>query len=250
VTSARKAGPVGESPLDIHRQIAMEFEPVFTQDGFGHAADRSKILEVLLGHEDHVSPEELTEELASAGAFLRRDFVEQVLDQFVHYGLAMPIRGENGKTRYEHVHVGRHHDHIICVNCGRIVEVECRLADRVAELSKRTGFHAIHTHLQIHGLCPECSAARPARFPLDQVAGGEVVRIVEVGGGAEMQQRLVSMGLRIGSVVRRQNSNWFGPVIVSVGTTRLALGRGVARRVIVEEGRPAPTDHHHGGPHR
>jgi len=78
-------------------------------------------------------------------------------------------------------------------------------------------------------------AARPARFSLDQVAAGEKVRVVEIGGGRAMRQRLTSMGLSIGSVVRRQNTNRFGPVIVSVGTTRLAIGRGMAERVIVEE---------------
>ncbi len=221
--------------MDVHQQIAREFEQVFAQDGFKRAQDRSRLLETFLRREDHVSVEELTNDLAAAGGPTDVAFVAQALEQFVHYGLATPIRGEDGQTRYEHLHIGRHHDHIICVSCGRIVEVACPLQDRVADLSRSTGFQAVHTHLQIHGICPACVAARPARFSLDQVAAGEKVRVVEIGGGRAMRQRLTSMGLSIGSVVRRQNTNRFGPVIVSVGTTRLAIGRGMAERVIVEE---------------
>jgi len=221
--------------LDVHEQIAKKFEEVFAQDGFGRVDDRSRVLEALLRHEDHVSAQELVEDLASGDGAPDPELVEQALEQFVHYGLATPIQAEDGQTRYEHVHIGRHHDHIICVNCGRIVEVQCPLEDRVADLSRRTGFQAVHTHLQIHGICPTCTAARPRRFPLDRVAAGEKVRIVQIGGGGTMAQRLTSMGLRVGSVVRRQNTNWLGPVIVSVGTTRLAIGRGMARRISVEQ---------------
>ncbi len=221
--------------MDVHDQIARDFEQVFTQDGFGRADERSRLLGTLLRHEGHVTAQALAEELNAEAGPKDVQFVEQVLEQFVHYGLATPIRGEDKRTRYEHVHIGRHHDHVICVNCGRIVEVDCPLEDRVADISRRTGFHAVHTHLQIHGICPACVAARPARFSLDQVAAGERVRVVHIGGGHAMQQRLIGMGLRVGSVVRRQNTMAFGPVIVSAGMARLALGRGMARRVIVEE---------------
>ncbi|MBN1344250.1 MAG: transcriptional repressor [Phycisphaerae bacterium] len=220
--------------MDVHERIADEFQAAFTQDGFGRTEDRAKVLRAFLRHEDHVSADELHHELGDDAA-ISCEFVRQILDQFVHYGLAVPIRDENGLARYEHVHIGRHHDHIICVSCGRIVEVDCRLEDRVAELSKKTGFQAVHAHLQIHGICPDCVAARPARFSLAKVASGEKVRVVAIGGGTGMQRRLISMGLRMGSVVRRLNTNRFGPVVISIGGTRLALGRGMADRVIVEQ---------------
>ncbi len=221
--------------MEVHEKIANEFRQVFAQDGFGRAGDRSRVLEAFLAHEDHTTAEELAAELGEQNPQIDVPFVREVLEQFVHYGLAVPIRAEDGKTRFDHVHIGRHHDHIICVNCGRVVEVECPLTHQVAEISKKTGFQAVHTHLQIHGICPTCTAERPARFPLDQAAAAEKVRVVSLGGGHEMTQRLTDMGLRIGSIVRRQNTNWFGPVIVSIGTTRLAVGRGMARRIIVEE---------------
>lgn len=226
--------------MDVHEEIASQFEQVFTMDGFGRADERSKVLAAFLRHEDHVTAKELAEELAPEDGLPDYRFVERVLEQLVHYGLATPIRGEGELTRFDHVHIGRHHDHIICVTCGRIVQVKCPLEDRVAEISARTGYHAVHAHLEIHGICPACVANRPPRFSLDRVAAAEKVRIVAIEGGREMRQRLISMGLRIGSVVRRQNTAWFGPVIVSAGTTRLAVGRGMAKRIVVEHADGAP----------
>lgn len=220
--------------MDLHEKIAKDFEDVFDLDGFGRASDRSVILEAFLRHEDHVSAKELADELSVTGGPSDHQFVQQVLEQLVHYGLATTIHGEGELVRFDHVHIGRHHDHIICVNCGRIVEVECPLVDRVSKISAETGFEAVHTHLQIHGICPTCVAGRPERFSLDKVATAEKVRVVAIEGGQVMRKRLTSMGLKIGSVVRRQNTNWFGPVIITSGTTRLAIGRGMSRKILVE----------------
>ncbi len=221
--------------MDPHERIAREFEQVFVQDGFGHVEERLTLLKRFLEHEDHVTAERLAAQFAAERTLSDPQFTERVLEQFVRYGLALQILGEDGRTRFEHVHIGRHHDHIICVNCGRITEVNCSLRSLVAELSERTGYQALHAHLQIHGLCPACAADRPKRFSLAAAAAGERVRVVDIEGGEEMVHRLTGMGLRMGAIARRQNANGFGPVIVSVGPTRLALGRSVAQRVIVEE---------------
>jgi Fur family ferric uptake transcriptional regulator len=221
--------------MDVHERIAAEFEQVFIQDGFGHIDDRKRILEAFLRHEDHVTAERMAKEFADEGASMEPVFIERVLEQFVRCGLALPILGEDGRTRFEHVHIGRHHDHIICVSCGRITEVQCSLDKLVGDLSRRTGYRALHAHLQIHGLCPSCVAARPARFPLTRAAAGERVRVVEVTGGPGMFHRLGGLGLYVGAIVRRQNAAGDGPLIVSIGPTRLALGQGMADRVIVEQ---------------
>lgn len=230
--------------MDAHEQMAGEFEQVFIQDGFGHVDERLKILEAFLRHEGHVTADRLSKEFATSDRPVDTGFVERVLEQFVRYGLALPILGEDGQTRFEHVHIGRHHNHIICVNCGRITEVAYPVRRLIDELGTQTGYRALHVHLQIHGLCPSCMAARPARFPLSRAAAGERVRVVEITGGLGMFHRLTGMGLRVGAVLRRQNADGVGPIIVSIGPTRLALGRGMAERVIVEEvkERPAPSE--------
>lgn len=58
------------------------------------------------------------------------------------------------------------------------------------------------------------------------------VRVVEITGGKGFVRRLADMGLAPGQIVEVLTSG--PPVIVKVGDTKIALGRGIARKVIVE----------------
>jgi ferrous iron transport protein A len=70
--------------------------------------------------------------------------------------------------------------------------------------------------------------------PLSLAPTGEPVAIVDVRAGARLRQRLTEMGLVPGIVVEVVQSLGHGPVIVALGDTRLALGRGASHKVLVE----------------
>jgi ferrous iron transport protein A len=64
---------------------------------------------------------------------------------------------------------------------------------------------------------------------------GTEARIVELRGGHGFQSRLRALGLSEGQVVRKLSKvGWGGPVIVIVNRAQVALGRGMARRIMVE----------------
>ncbi len=70
-------------------------------------------------------------------------------------------------------------------------------------------------------------------YPLAFAKEGEEVIVKEINAGYGAMQRLTSMGINIGSkikVVRNQN----GPVIVSARGSNIAIGRGLAMKIIVE----------------
>jgi len=67
-------------------------------------------------------------------------------------------------------------------------------------------------------------------------------RLVAVVGGLGLRSRLAAMGLRPGATVRVVHNGGGGPFVVAVGEARIVLGRGMARKVLVEtveEARPA-----------
>ncbi|OAA21227.1 FeoA family protein [Kosmotoga sp. DU53] len=70
-------------------------------------------------------------------------------------------------------------------------------------------------------------------MPLSMATPG-IYRVKAINGGRTMLKRLTDMGLRIGSILQVVSINPFGPVIVQVNNTRLALGKSVAHRIIVE----------------
>jgi len=65
------------------------------------------------------------------------------------------------------------------------------------------------------------------------VSPGEVVKVVAVRAGWGLQRRLADMGLTIGVQVRVINSQRPGPVVLDIRGSRLALGHGVAHRIMV-----------------
>lgn len=82
------------------------------------------------------------------------------------------------------------------------------------------------------------SASASARHPgrvLSDVPPGSVVRLVSVSGGREASMRLASMGLIPGISLTMIQGERRGPCILAVGGTRIALGRGMARRMKVTD---------------
>ena len=70
-------------------------------------------------------------------------------------------------------------------------------------------------------------------MPLSMVSSGEVVEIVAIRVGWGLQRRLVEMGLNPGVQIRVMNSQRPGPVVIDVRGSRLALGQGVAHKIMV-----------------
>jgi len=72
-------------------------------------------------------------------------------------------------------------------------------------------------------------------MPLSMVAPGQVVQLVAVHGGWGIRQRLADMGLNPGVKVRVIQSGFSGggPIIIAVRDFRLALGRGMAHKIMV-----------------
>ncbi|MGC1122725.1 MAG: FeoA family protein [Candidatus Methanofastidiosia archaeon] len=70
---------------------------------------------------------------------------------------------------------------------------------------------------------------------LDNLRPGQKAKVVEVHGGWGLRQKLCGLGILPGQVVTMANSSlWRGPVMVQVGSNEVALGRGVAAKVMVE----------------
>jgi len=78
---------------------------------------------------------------------------------------------------------------------------------------------------------------KPPELPLAFLPAGRCAVVKEVVGGFGFRRRLAEMGLVKGAVVRviRNDRNDRGPLIIALGESRLALGFGMAQKVIVQE---------------
>ena len=72
-------------------------------------------------------------------------------------------------------------------------------------------------------------------MPLSMVSPSEVVEVVTVRAGWGLQKKLAEMGLNPGVKVKIINSHGAGPVVINVRGSRLALGHGVAHKIMVTQ---------------
>ncbi len=72
-------------------------------------------------------------------------------------------------------------------------------------------------------------------MPLSMVSPGELVQVAAVRAGWGLQRRLADMGLTPGVQVRVVNSQRPGPVVIEIRGSRLALGQGLAHKIMVKQ---------------
>lgn len=70
-------------------------------------------------------------------------------------------------------------------------------------------------------------------LPLPMLPPGTEATLVDVRGGGGVRRHLADMGLVPGVRIRVLNGTSCGPVVIAVGDTRLALGRGMAHKILV-----------------
>ena len=217
-----------------HKQEKEQFIKLFKQDRIDRFKDRLKVLEVFLQTEHHVTTQELMDLLDRSGASLPLDFVSDTIEMMCHYGFASRNRFDNGEPRYEHRHLGQHHDHMICTKCRTIFEFENPALERLQlEIAAESGFHVLQHRMELYGICRKCLDRRDLLISLDASKTGERLVIKAFTGGSKSRLRLLSMGLRIGDEIEIITNVSRGQLVVAADFKRLVLGRGLAKKILV-----------------
>ena len=219
----------------IHKQEQEQFKKLFKQDRIGRFDDRLAVLEVFLLTEHHVTVQELADLVhRQGGRSLDIDFIKETVDLMCHYGFARQNRFNNGEPRYEHLHLGQHHDHMICTKCKEIFEFQNEAMEQLQlKIAAENGFHMLQHRMELYGICRRCMSLQDVVIPLDRARKGERVVIKSIVGGAASRLRLLSMGLRTGDILEVITNVSHGQLVVAVDYKRLVLGRGLARKIQV-----------------
>jgi len=210
------------------------FRTLIEADGTERIQDRLNVTDVFLGCEEHLTLEGLHRLLKEKGYDYEPEFVRQCMNRMVDLGFAQKKQFEGRPILYEHRHLGRHHDHLICTKCGKIVEFANEDMERLQlQIAAENGFHMLQHRMEIYGLCHTCLAKRRPLMPLGMAKPGEQVVIREMAGGWTARSRLTDMGLRLGSVVEIISNTGQGRIILGRDCIRLAIGRGFAQKIMV-----------------
>ena len=127
---------------------------------------RERILHELLGMGQHFDADDLCERLRGKGARVSRATVYRTLPILEVAGLIRRVYQVGHRTLYELRNP--HHDHLLCVRCGRTIEFK---DDRIEALQqavcRKHGFRAVEHRMGIRGICRQCRRREKRRARRD-----------------------------------------------------------------------------------
>lgn len=118
---------------------------------------RLKILDIFQKNvSNHLSAEDVYRRLLAENQDIGLATVYRVLTQFEQAGILSRNYFETGKAIYE-LNEGTHHDHIVCVSCGRVEEFQDADIERHQQkVAKRMDYELVDHNLALYGRCREC----------------------------------------------------------------------------------------------
>lgn len=124
---------------------------------------RTKILQILeRTPRRHMSAEDVYRELLEQGEDVGLATVYRVLTQFQEAKIVTRHHFEGGHSVFE-LDQGGHHDHILCVKCGKVDEfVDPEIEKRQRRIAEEAGYEMTDHSLYIYGVCPRCRKALAA----------------------------------------------------------------------------------------
>ena len=133
------------------------FHQHIQKKGLKRTAQRDLILDVFLRTEGHLSGEDLYRLVHEQDSSVGQTTVYRTLKLLTDAGLAREVRFGDGRAHYEHHYKHQHHDHLICSQCGKIIEFYSpemeAIQDQVAAKHK---FELTSHLLRMIGICADC----------------------------------------------------------------------------------------------
>ncbi|MBT3737489.1 MAG: transcriptional repressor [Candidatus Marinimicrobia bacterium] len=127
------------------------------KEGLRYTQQRQLIWDELCSSEEHRDAEEIYLSLRKEGVNASRATVYRTIDVLVKNKLVRKLDLGDGKARYENKIDSTHHDHLICVKCGKIEEFMNDKIEAIQDdIVKSLGFKMIRHIHQLFVLCDKC----------------------------------------------------------------------------------------------
>lgn len=134
-------------------------EEFIRSNNLRHSDQRKQILEIFLNTEKHLTAEELYTIVKKKNPAIGYATIYRTLRLLSDAGLSRELLLEDGTTRYEHMYGHKHHDHLICTECGKFVEIESPEIEAIQDkLALKNGFTLLKHRFELYGLCSTCQS--------------------------------------------------------------------------------------------
>ncbi|MBI5606352.1 MAG: transcriptional repressor [Deltaproteobacteria bacterium] len=139
----------------MERSVLKQF--IKTQ-GLRQSSQRERVVDAFLSQKGHASAEELLTQVRKIDKRVGLTTIYRTLKLLTQCGLAVERKFNRQVSTFEPARLGQHHDHLICLGCGRIMEFENKAIETLQEVvAREQGFRITHHILELYGYCLDCS---------------------------------------------------------------------------------------------
>ena len=132
-------------------------EEYISENNLKITKQRRTVLKIFLECEDHVTVEELYNIVLKTEPKIGLATVYRTLALLTKSGLALEMDFGDGQKRYESSYKSVHHDHMVCTECGKILEFNHPLIEKYQEeVAIQKNFKITSHKLDLFGLCQDC----------------------------------------------------------------------------------------------
>jgi Fur family ferric uptake transcriptional regulator len=150
-------------PADAAAAVRARFEEYLRRRGLNVTKERRDVLGEVFASQDHFDAKGLLRRLTARGRHVSRATLYRTLDLLVDAKIVTRLEFGDGEAHFEILHGRSHHDHFLCVRCGRIIEFEDPgIESTLDRLAAEYRFQAEEHELHVRGLCSRC---QPPRSP-------------------------------------------------------------------------------------
>ncbi len=134
-----------------------EFRNYLRKNGLKFTPERTLILKAVFSLRKHFDIDQLWEKLHKKDNRLSRATIYRTLPLLVDCNLIQETLRCQGRVHYEHIFGHKHHDHMVCLICGKIIEFRDEEIERLQkEVCKKHHFKLMEHRLGIRGYCKKC----------------------------------------------------------------------------------------------
>lgn len=166
--SRPKSSPTGKTASGFPEQAVAAgeresperiFRRVLVRRGLHYTRERIEVLREVLRSHDHFDANELHGRLQRRKARVSKATVYRTVALLSESRILREVFHSPQGARYEHVYGHEHHEHMICLACGKVIEFGSPGLERIQEKACRENrFEPVRHHLEILGYCQRCRA--------------------------------------------------------------------------------------------
>ncbi len=133
------------------------FESYINTKNLRPSKQRKEILDVFLSNDRHLTADEIYRIAKEKNPKIGFATVYRTLRLLIESGLCRELKFEDGITRYENLYAHKHHDHLICIKCGKFVEIFNPEIEKLQEkIYKEHNFYPEKHKMELYGICKKC----------------------------------------------------------------------------------------------